>query len=267
MAVGLILKGASALALTPLVRIPVRAFSTSVITQTTRWRNDPTLAIPIGIGVDSVEATATLKFREDRIKTTQDIAALTTMFYATYAVRQNVVIPRALAREAVEAGIAKAAASKGGGILGKAKWLVRGGSKALGWIAIADGIVLAVTYGYAVLVDDEFKPMTLTGEVFDALFGSEVRELATQEIDRAIEDGISENAALAAVVAFYLESISIDGRVALDGYSLGKIFSMSVVSSFEEGILDIELTDLILYIIGACVGRVVLQQWIKAFKQ
>lgn len=265
LAVGLALKASSALILTPLVRIPARAFSSAVITQTTRWRNDPELSVPIGY--NSVEAEVSIKLREDRIRQTQNIAALTTMFYATYAIRREIIIPRALAREAVAAGVARAAAQKGGGFLSRAKWLIRGGSKALGWLAIADGIVLLTTYGYSVLIDDTVQPTTITGEAFDALFGEDVAEFTRDKVQDAIEGGIDEDAALAAVLAFYVEKISVNGKVALDGYSIGKIFSMSIMSSFEEGILDIELTDLILYIIGACVAHVVVRSWINQFKR
>lgn len=222
----------------------------------------------VPIGYNGFEGEVTLTLREERIRRTQDVAALTTMFYATYAVRQNVIIPRQLAREAVEVAVAKQAARRGSGsFLSRAKWLVRGGSKALGWLAIADGIVLLGTYGYNVFVDDQFQPTTLTGEAFDLLFGEEVAEYARDQITEIMQGDIPENAALASIIAFYLKSVQIDGRVELDGYSIGKIFGMSLLGSFEDGILDIELTDMIMYIIGACVAHIVIREWIKMFKQ
>ena len=106
MAYGLALKGIVAASLSPLIRIPTRTFSTAVITQTTRFREDPTISIPIG--TENVELDIELNLREDRIRNTQNVASLITAYYGAYYLRREVLIPRTLAREAAAVGVAKA---------------------------------------------------------------------------------------------------------------------------------------------------------------
>lgn len=253
MAYGLILKSIGVAAFAPIIRLPARFFSTAIVTQTTNFAQNPELAIPIG----ETDATLNLEFREDRIRTTNNIAMLTTVFYGTYAAKQGLTLGRPVVEEAVERGLLARSA-------GAMKWGLRGASRFLGVVALVDLVVLGVTYGLTIVDDDgNWSPTTLSGEIIDLLFGPTINDIVTNEIDKALNGDITRNEALYTILGYYLESIAVEGQVSLDGYSVGKIISMSAMTSMEEAIVDTELDVLIMYVIGVLVARIVLRSLFK----